>query len=642
MAVRSSRSGSRYLALEVWLGPMEGQRHTADCSGPSVVVRIGRRRADEKKSLRNDFVLAEGEGISGFHAEVRCEGGTLFLKDLKSTNGTFWNNHPINGETEIRSGDIFLFSVTPVRAELTEEPRAEVAPALETSESLGGGPAKKVLEAAWAASARRGESYVDSRHLCEGILSLKDSRVEKTLREANWTMEKAVAELWGDGLYRGPNEWLRRFLKAPLDARASGTATAVSPRVHGFLALAEASVGGSSPEAMSVRMPAEVFAILLQSPEGAVGGWLRERGVRVDPSFREPRPTAMRRTVRAGRATRTAEAASGDGTVGGETVKRDSAAPGRSPESRPRPAPLPRAAQAAPSPTVAPVRSTGFLPPRTTGDAALDRRAREIAGELEEAATLYRFSTVEDRRSVLKTLVTRSLAAIAPANRTKILEQIRIQFPVLDAPPQPPGETSRLHSRIRELEERLEALRVEGKSAARAGPEKSSERTAAAFGNEELVRETLDFARNIEKFLLGLIQAVTMPGNSTMSFRLPSQRYTLDAILTAAKEGKELDLKKVTEYLRELERWQVAILAAHHESPKIWFEKLWKRLGPAAIEAAPRSASWKLRGEAAEWWNRYKEAAKGLNAEVVQDQVLQTAYRFAQEEFEKLSKRRQP
>ena len=623
---------------------MEGQRHTAECSGPSVVVRIGRRRADEKKGLRNDLVLAEGEGISGFHAEVRCEGGALFLKDLKSTNGTFWNNHPVTGETEIRSGDIFLFSVTPVRAELTEERSAEVAPAPETSESPGGGPAKKLLEAAWGAAARRGESYVDSRHLCEGLFSLKDPRVEKALREVNWTMEKAVAELWGNGLFQGPHEWLRRFLKAPLDARASGTATAVSPRAHGFLTLAEARLDGSSPETVSGRLPAEVFAILLQSPQGAVGAWLRERGLKLDPAFREPRPTAMRRTVRGGRATRIAEAASGDATIGGETVKRDSAAPGRAPESRPRPAPapMPRAAPAAPSPAPAPVRVGGFFPPRTTGDAALDRRAREIAGELEEAATLYRFSTVEDRRSVLKTLVTRSLAAIAPANRTKILEQIRIQFPVLDAPPAPPGETSRLHSRIRELEERLEALRAEGKSAAtRAGSEKPSERRAAAFGNEEVVRETLDFARNIEKFLLGLIQAVTMPGNSTMSFRLPSQRYTLDAILTAAKEGKEIDLKKVSEYLRELERWQVAILAAHHESPKIWFEKLWKRLGPAAIEAAPRSASWKIRGESAEWWNRYKEAVKGLNAEVVQDQVLQTAYRFAQEEFEKLSKRRQ-
>lgn len=614
---------------------MEGLRHTTEVSGSSAVVRVGRRRVDEKKGLRNDFVLAEGEGISGFHAEIRSEDGVLFLKDLKSTNGTFWNNRPVTGETQIGSGDIVLFSVTPVRAELTEDPRAETAPETENAEALGAGPAKKLLESAWAAAGRRGESYLDSRHLCEGLFSLGDPHIEKGFREANWTAAKALAELWGDGLFSGPNEWLRRFLKAPLDARASGPARLISPKVQGFLTLVEARLGGSSPELASSRLPGEILDLLLHSPKTAVGGWLRARGLRLDPALREPRPTAVRRTARGGRTTRLAEAAPGEDTVASQTVKRETGIPRPAPEA-PRSAPPPRVAPAPPA------RVETAPPARTTGDAALDRRAREIAGEIEEAATLYRFSTTEDRRSVLKTLVTRSLAAIAPENRTKILEQIRIQFPVFDAPPAPPDEVSRLQARVRELEGRLEAIRAEGKPAPqRAGSEKPLERKAGAAGSEDAVRETLDFARNIEKFLLGLIQAVTMPGNSTMSFRLPSQRYTLDAILKAVDEGKELDMKKVSEYLRELERWQVAILAAHHESPKIWFEKLWRRVGPAAIEAAPRSASWKLRGEAAEWWNRYKEAVKGLNPDVVQDQILQTAYRFAQEEFEKLSKRRQ-
>ena len=78
---------------------------------------------------------------------------------------------------------------------------------------------------------------------------------------------------------------------------------------------------------------------------------------------------------------------------------------------------------------------------------------------------------------------------------------------------------------------------------------------------------------SMEKFLLGLVQGVTMPGDSTMSFRLPGRRYTLEGLLSALEQGKPVDVKNLSDYLRELERWQVAILAAHHESVRVWFEK---------------------------------------------------------------------
>jgi hypothetical protein len=149
------------------------------------------------------------------------------------------------------------------------------------------------------------------------------------------------------------------------------------------------------------------------------------------------------------------------------------------------------------------------------------------------------------------------------------------------------------------------------------------------------------FARHMEKFMLGLVQGVTMPGDATMSFRLPGHRYTLEGLLSALEQGKPVDPKTLWEYLRELERWQVAILAAHHESARLWFDKLWKRASPVAIESSTaKGGTWKIRGEAAEWWSRYKETVKGLNPDVVQDQVLQTTFRLAQEEFDKLSKRR--
>ncbi len=76
MADRLVRASDPILSLEVWLGPMEGTRHVeaASASGETI-VRVGRRRADEKRGLENQFVLSEGEGISSFHAELKCVDG---------------------------------------------------------------------------------------------------------------------------------------------------------------------------------------------------------------------------------------------------------------------------------------------------------------------------------------------------------------------------------------------------------------------------------------------------------------------------------------------------------------------------------------------------------------------------------------
>jgi len=288
----------------------------------------------------------------------------------------------------------------------------------------------------------------------------------------------------------------------------------------------------------------------------------------------------------------------------------------------------------------------------TTGDALLDQRARAIAAELEEAAALYRFSTPEDRRTAMRTLVTRALSAIAPANRGRILSQIRVQFPVTAAPPvESSDETAKLRARIRELEQSLAQMATEREKTA--APTKSSPGPsgkgegwravldpAGSPGPVELdaLRATVAFARNLEKFVLGMVQTSMTPGDGTMSFRLPGYRYTLDGVLHALQEGKAVGLESFSDYLRELERWQVAILAAHHASPRIWFDRLWKKINPTVIESAQgKSGTWKLGGQAADWWNRYKELVRGLSPDVVQDQVLQTAGKTAQEEFEKLS-----
>lgn len=52
----------------------------------------------------NDLVLTDGT-VSWHHAVVWIEGGRTWLKDLRSTNGTFVNERQINGSEPVKSGD---------------------------------------------------------------------------------------------------------------------------------------------------------------------------------------------------------------------------------------------------------------------------------------------------------------------------------------------------------------------------------------------------------------------------------------------------------------------------------------------------------------------------------------------------------
>ncbi len=651
MAERLVRASDPVLSLEIWLGPMEGLRHieAVPASGEAV-VRIGRRRADEKRGLENQFVLSEGEGISSFHAELRYASGKLSLKDLKSTNGTFVRNKPVIGELPLEPGEIFLLSTTPIRVELAAEPRTEIAPAERSVAELEESPLSRLISQAREAARRRGEAFVDSRHLAEAVLRSRDGLVEAAFSKAKATREESLAALWQGGLFRGPLSWLQRFLSTPLESRGAAEAPALSPRARMLVSgAASRLVAYPAPEEERLATVA-LLSSLLSIGDAPVGRWLLDHGVRAELPA-PPRRSAARKTVVSAPVRNLRPARVDEDTVAATRLRREASAARSAARPAEEPAPAAPREQRPAGPHRPPEPAFS-----TTGDVVLDQRARAIALELEEAATLYRFSTPEDRRSVLKTLVNRSLAAIAPENRTRILSQIRVQFPVVGAPPPAEAdEVPRLLQRVQELEQRLARAKTERAPAAPepqrpAGPvpwkpllapQPPAETAAGESPDLPALQALVAFARHMEKFLLGLVQGVTMPGDATMSFRLPGHRYTLEGLLSALEQGKPMDPKTLREYLRELERWQVSILAAHHESARIWFDKLWRRASPAAIEASTaKGGTWKIRGEAAEWWSRYKETVKGLNPDVVQDQVLQTTFRLAQEEFDKLSKRR--
>ena len=651
MALRTGRASSPYLCLDVWLGPMEGARFCA-AAADGQIFRVGRRRADEKRGTKNDFVLAEGEGISGFHAEVRCERRRIFLKDLDSTNGTFARGHRVSGEIEVENEEIFLLSTTALRAFFSDAGGLPVAPSKEDLASSA--PFSGLLSAATGVAVRRGEGFVDTRHLADSLLESKDEAVVAALRAAGHSSESLIRELWEGALFGGSLEWLTPFLTIPDRAPAPPGGPLVSPGVRTLFSAAGARLTGHAESEAKTHAGAALFSALAGGM-GPVASWLQAAGVRAAP-VPPPRRPSTRKAVRSTRPSTTIP-------IADEPTVRQAARPAAGPSDthvlpargeRPDPQEERDFGRTTPVPRLSRERAVSaaqepFVP--TTGDSLLDQRARAIALELEEAATLYRFSTPEDRRSVMKSLVHRALAAVAPENRGRILSQIRVQFPVATAPPPDVSDvTPKLRARVRELEQRVEQLAKERDREPKKGssaPDSAWKAVLAAPGTTpaapevEALRAALAFARNLEKFLLGLVQAVTVPGDATRSFRLSIYRYTLENVLQSIQDGKVVNVEGLQGYLRDLERWQVAILASHHESPRIWFEKLWKKANPAAIETgAAKSASWKLGGQAVEWWNRYKEVVRGLNPEVVQDQVLQTANKIAQEEFEKLSKRK--
>jgi hypothetical protein len=648
----SSRGTAKALALEVWLGPMEGESFSAAAEGGSALIRVGRRRADEKRGLKNDLVLAEGDGVSGFHAELRLSGGTIRLKDLNSTNGTFVVTKRVSGEVEVEPGEIFMLSTTALQAFLEELP----SPPVPSDAEIAAVPAfAKILAGVLGSARRHRDAFVDTRHLLDALARSKNAAVVKALESAGTSPEAALDALWDGGLFSGEREWMRRFLAAPVDAAAAAPAPGGEPplsvRVRAIFGAARKRLPGSSAAEAETLAPGALLTALLQSGRGPVVEWLAEQGVEPVALPSERRPTA-RKTSRVEKVTE-AIASAGERTQRTGPGDATSRRPGR--EEPPEEAAPTTAVPRLSDQVLAGPHASAAMPVFTTGDVVLDQRARAIATELEEAAAVYRFSTAEDRRSVLKAIVNKALASVAPANRTRILSQIRLQFPIADVPAPPPAaqEVGKLQSRIRELERQIEELRAEsapkpGKRAAAAGPidwaailsEEPPEGKHADAGLRVL-RELVAGARRTERFLLGVIQGVTMPGSETASFKLPAHRYTLGAIFSLLEQGKEPDGKGVAEYLRDLERWQVAILAGHHDGARLWFEKFWKKVAPSAIEgSAAKSGGWKLGGGAAELWNRYKDAVEGLSPDVVQDQVLKAAYRLAQEEYDRMTKGR--
>jgi hypothetical protein len=650
-----------FVAVEVWLGPMEGLRHVAQTGNAPATIHIGRVSVDKKTNTRNEFVLSYGHGVSSTHAELRFERGRLFLKDAGSTNGTSVQSGQVTGEVEIRSGDVFLVSSTPVRVRLVDGPLPEMPfPRVLRGEAWPDPAVQSIVRGAREAAVQRGELFADTRHLCDALLRSRSASIQRILRDASWSREQALTELWEGRLFAGPYTWLNDLFLQPIGLKTGSDELILSPKVGFLLEECQRSHIESTAVELETMLRHELLTLLRRDTESAVGSWLARRlpglAAKEEPPP-APRPTPPRPSPPA--------AAPPSGSEGRrqpsqklKQVKAEAVFVDRVADLLARDEKTPKEGKppvegGKPEQALAPAGPGAALAgaPLSEEDVALDRKARELGDAILRESTAYRFSTPADRREALRSLVVKELHALQPAGRPRVLEQLRLQFPIVAPGDVPNLEELRLQRRVAELERRLAEAASRPAAAASKSAVAASLPWRTLMSREDdkastleprlaVLRDVLGFAQDVETFTLGLVEAMTMPGAETASFRLPNFRDRLSGFLAAAADGKDVNPDDVRDYLAELRRWQIAISAGHHEAPKLWFTKLWKRISPAVIEAGKPGAGWKLRGETAEWWNQYRDLVKDLNPDLVQDQVLQAAAHFSQAEYDKLNKRK--
>lgn len=692
-----------FLSLEVWLGPMEGLRFSAELGSAPRIVRVGRLPKDRKTGLTNDFVLTQGVGVSSTHAEMRVDRGRFHVRDLGSTNGTFFARPPVGEEAEIMPGEIFLISLTPIRVDVLDEVAVEQQGGISGELPRITEPAlQNILVSAREAAEHRGERYVDTRHLCDALIRSRNEWVQRSFREAGWSRDSALTDLWEGGLFEGPFDWLKQIFARPIETRPDVTGSIVSPKASLFLSETLRRLPGVPPQELETFVRKDLMRQLRHDLRGAVGGWLAahrfpevgdvERGAEAPPPpAPAPRRTGMNQPVRKDASADLADTgnipqfdssqgrlppsvsmvlqAPDQSPVAGTAQSRrpDGAAWG-GPATRLEEVPLPppmrgkgTVAPAGPGPSArgavpeAPVAEPPRVQParpEAPPDPLLDQQAQQLAREILETAATYRFATASARRETLKRRLAKEVRGLPPEKRQALVDRLRTHFPLAVPPPVvvDAGEVASLKQRLGDLTRETERLRRElaekrTKSSTvvrelpwRALLAQDDASQAALEKHLRAVRDLVDFAVNLEGFILGLVQSTTMPGSDVSEFRLPLYKNKLESLLLGLEEGKWSNLEKIKAYLNELQRWQVSILAGYHEAPRSWFEKLWKKISPAQIEAAPRSAGWKLAGETADWWELYRQAVRDLSPDVVQDQVLQTVGRLAKEEFDKLEK----
>jgi pSer/pThr/pTyr-binding forkhead associated (FHA) protein len=112
--------------MKIGLVVVKGRPEGMEIPLPVPQFLIGR---DPRCNLR-----PSSEAISKLHCAILVKKEGVFVRDLKSTNGTFVNNDRIFGEIKVKDGDLLRVGPLVLALKVQEDATAAVAPASGTEE----------------------------------------------------------------------------------------------------------------------------------------------------------------------------------------------------------------------------------------------------------------------------------------------------------------------------------------------------------------------------------------------------------------------------------------------------------------------------------------------------------------------------
>ena len=171
------------IELRVLSGARAGQHERFGKS----VIAIGRHPLSDLR-----FDIEADRDVSSRHAEIRVVTGRVLLRDSGSTNGTFVNGHRLEGEWELREGDVVSFGAEGPRVEFRIVDEGEALPApgsRRSAEPSGRAGAPRQPEAGAEGREPRAESRPTNRRPTTG------ERIAVAVREHTRALRRTLYAL---------------------------------------------------------------------------------------------------------------------------------------------------------------------------------------------------------------------------------------------------------------------------------------------------------------------------------------------------------------------------------------------------------------------------------------------------------------
>ena len=568
-------------------------------------IRIGRVAG-------NDLELHSDRTVSGKHAtlERTAERTAWRVEDLGSANGTWIDDALLSGARTIPQGTTFMVAHSVVR--LSEGTGGEsFVPSAETIRSemarLASRFAPETAEgygAAVALATAEQRSAIADRHFFYGlaVMNPKSPILARGSGAGHGPIsgQFLTEVLRRNDYWTGAQSWIdRRLHTAVLDVPALFEDDLVAtPRLLRLLLAAEEEAQRAGSETLRA---VDVFRAFLSGPANRPRELLARGGIPPE-SLLALLPLS----------------------------------PGGAPPARTEVRASPGPPAAAAPPAVEPVAFS-------SGDPALDMRAQEAAHRLYGVASLYHLAAAEDRRLALKQLLVDEVAQVPAASRAPLLGQVQRLFPVLAGAkpvyPMPgPRRDPTDATGLKPSAPPPAAVPAEFPWQAVLAGAPETDQPAVA-----LAADLFGFSTAVERFIASIVQDLRSPGLGTESLQLPGYKISIRAFAQDLAAGRSPRREALREYLAAVETWLIAVVAAYHEGPDLWFKDFWGKISPAAIES-PLAEENKKKGFGLrpDFWARYKERVRTVSLDLASDEIRRVVGRRADEQFQLFFERRKP